>query len=64
MATNVIVYNIFYVTGVTGSSGPQVLIGSGNPEGVVSAISGSLYTDWFNKAFYQKITGSSINGWI
>lgn len=43
---------------------PRNYIGSGNPEGVLSAISGSLYTDWFNRGFYQKITGSSVNGWI
>jgi len=42
---------------------PQLYIGSGSPEGIVSAISGSLYTDWFNVELYQKITGVSINGW-
>lgn len=45
-------------------NGPQLYIISGNPEGQLSAISGSLCTDWFGAKLYQKITGSSVNGWI
>lgn len=42
---------------------PSLYIGSGSPEGVVSATSGSIYTDYFNVLLYQKITGVSIWGW-
>lgn len=43
---------------------PTIYIGSGSPEGVVAAVSGSIYTDWFNRTFYQKVSGSNTIGWI
>ena len=45
------------------STGARFYVGSGNPEGIVVAQSGSLYTDYFNTTLYQKITGSSVWGW-
>lgn len=46
------------------NSSPRLLIGSGNPEGILSAISGSIYTDWSTSTLYKKITGSNVNGWV
>lgn len=47
-------------------SSPRIFIGSGSPEGSVQAVSGSLYTDWYNQTFYMKISGNSSNayGWV
>jgi hypothetical protein len=56
-------YNVSGQTLTISVALPRLYIGSGSPEGVVSAISGSIYTDYFNIALYQKITGSSVNGW-
>ncbi len=42
---------------------PQLFIGSGNPEGIVTAITGSIYTDYYNKTMYQKFTGAGAYGW-
>lgn len=41
-------------------------IGSGSPEGILQAISGSIYTDWYNQTLYMKISGNSTNpyGWV
>lgn len=45
---------------------PQNYIGSGSPEGSIQAVSGSLYTDWYNQTFYMKLSGNATNayGWI
>lgn len=43
---------------------PQIYVGSGTPEGRVTAVSGSIYTDWYNRYFYQKVTGVGAFGWI
>ncbi len=48
----------------TGINSPHNYIGSGSPEGFIAALSGSIYTDWFNQTQYNKITGSGINGWV
>lgn len=44
----------------------RIFIGSGSPEGSIQAVSGSLYTDWYNQTFYMKISGNSSNayGWV
>ena len=44
-------------------SAAGLYIGSGSPEGIVSAVSGSIYTDWANITLYQKITGVGAYGW-
>lgn len=56
--------NTIIISGITTLA--QNYIGSGSPEGVLGAVSGSLYTDWFNQIFYMKITGgmSDIEGWV
>jgi len=64
---NVVAYqsgNTIIVSGIT--TLPQNFIGSGSPNGVLRAISGSLYTDWFNQVFYMKITGgwNDREGWV
>ena len=63
-------YNLFTSNIGVGSSqqtvqsgGSLTLIGSGSPEGVVSATSGTLYMDWFNATLYMKLTGVGVNGW-
>ncbi len=42
----------------------QTLIFSGNPEGVVTASSGSLGIDWFGQKLYLKVTGTAAYGWV
>lgn len=49
------------VTAIT--SGPQLYCGSGNPEGIQTATSGSIWTDWFNQVQYNKYTGTGPYGW-
>ena len=58
VATGQTLYN--YVNNI---SGARLYIGSGNPEGIVSAISGSIYNDWFNQVQYNKFTGAQAYGW-
>lgn len=41
-----------------------LFIGSGSPEGILVADSGSVYTDWFERLLYHKVTGSGAYGWI
>jgi hypothetical protein len=45
---------------------PNLYIGIGSPEGVVSAISGSLYTDGTigQAVIYMKISGTGNIGWV
>ncbi len=46
------------------SSGARFYIISGqNPEGIVSAYSGSICTDWYSGIIYMKLTGIGVNGW-
>jgi hypothetical protein len=65
--TNIILSgtNTIAISGGGGSStsGPQLYVGSGSPEGIQSAISGSIWSDWFNKTLYQKFTGTAAYGW-
>lgn len=42
---------------------PQLYVGSGSPEGVISATSGSIYSDYFNQLQYNKFTGNAQWGW-
>jgi hypothetical protein len=42
---------------------PSLYVGSGNPEGIVTAVSGSIYSDYFNKIVYHKFTGIQAFGW-
>ncbi len=49
---------------VTGINYPHNYIGSGSPNGVVPAVSGSTYVDWFNGTQYNKISGIAANGWV
>lgn len=55
--TGAYLYNII-------NTSPRLYIGSGSPEGVIPAPSGSVYSDWFGRRLYQKITGLSTIGWI
>ena len=55
-----------YVNGLPlgGSGGSTTLLGSGSPEGVRAAVSGTLYIDWASGLLYAKATGVGVNGWI
>jgi hypothetical protein len=43
---------------------PRLYIGSGSPEGVIQAVSGSLYTDWSAPIIYMKVSGTGVSGWM
>lgn len=46
-------------------NGPQLYYGSGNPNGVVLASIGSIYSDTFNHVQYNKFSGQfSSTGWF
>jgi len=45
----------------TGQSG---IVGTGSPEGVVTATPGTSYFDSSANAFYYKQTGSGNTGWV
>ena len=52
---------------VLGASGPKVMSGAGSPEGVVTAVVGSLYTRTDGGAgttLYVKETGTGNTGWV
>lgn len=45
------------------AAGPGIYSGNGSPEGVVTAVVGSLYTDLATGDFYKKLSGSGNTGW-
>ena len=45
------------------NGGPTISSGNGSPEGVVTAVVGSLYTDLLTGNFYKKLAGSGNTGW-
>lgn len=45
------------------AAGAGIYSGSGSPEGVVTAVVGSLYTDVASGNFYKKLAGSGNTGW-
>jgi len=55
--------------GVQGPIGPSVAAnpglysGNGSPEGVVTAVPGSIYTDVLTGNLYKKLTGNGNTGW-
>jgi hypothetical protein len=55
--------------GVQGPMGPSVAAnpglysGNGSPEGVVTAVPGSIYTDVLTGNIYKKLTGNGNTGW-
>jgi len=55
-----------FTTGVSvgGSSGPSWTTGAGTPEGVVTAVGGSLYSDTTNFKLWVKETASGSSGWV
>jgi len=57
--TVIVSNNVIQISG----SGPRLYLGSGSPTGLVSADSGSLYSDWFNSQIYMK-TGNGTSGWF
>lgn len=49
-------------TVVTGGGG--TLQGSGSPEGVVTAVTGTIYTDSTNHTQWNKESGAGNTGWV
>jgi hypothetical protein len=45
------------------AAGPGIYSGAGSPEGVQTAVVGSLYTDTTSGNFYKKLSGSGNTGW-
>jgi hypothetical protein len=46
------------------NTSPRLFIGTGSPEGVVAAVSGSIYTDASAPNIYMKTSGTGVNGWM
>ena len=44
-------------------NGPKLYIGAGSPQGAVTAVPGSIYTNSTTKETASKITGTDENGW-
>lgn len=45
------------------AAGPGIYSGTGSPEGVVTAVVGSIYTDIAAATRYSKLSGSGNTGW-
>lgn len=50
--------------GTSTLTGPNLYSGSGSPEGVQTAVVGSIYTDTATGNIWKKISGSGNTGWV
>lgn len=51
------------IQGILTAGSTNLYAGSGSPEGVVTAVVGSLYTDTSTATLYKKVSGSGNTGW-
>lgn len=49
---------------ITNANGPRLFIGTGSPNGVVAARTGSIYFDTVDQLPYYKTVGIDANGWV